>query len=225
MAFDIHKFQFPNESDHYRRARNELLEEEIALRAQIEKVASLRRQLPPGGLVEHYEFDVAFPCEKEKLSLLELFEPGKDTLLAYNYMFAPDAATPCPLCTSFIDGFNGLWPHVAEHVNVAVIAKSSPAKLIKLRQDRSWDNVRLVSSHDNSFQRDYAGETVDGNQMPMMNVFIRNGSEVRHFWGSEMLFAPSDWDSRHIDMQWPLWHFFDITPEGRGGQRYPKLTY
>ena len=225
MAFDIHSFQFPNESAAYRQARNTLLEEEVALRAQIEKVASLRRQLPMGGLVGEYEFDEAAASPQSKVSLLELFEPGKNTLIAYNYMFAPDADAPCPLCTSFIDGFNGLWPHVAEHVSVAVIAKSPAEKLEKLRQQRGWDNIRLLSSYHNSFQRDYAGENATGNQMPMMNVFVRENNDVRHFWGSEMLFSPSDWDSRHIDMQWPLWHFFDITPEGRGGQRYPKLSY
>ncbi|MGR8948115.1 MAG: DUF899 family protein [Gammaproteobacteria bacterium] len=225
MAFNIHQFQFPNESEQYRQARNELLEAEIALRAQIEKVAAMRRELPPGGLTENYEFSVASANEEPKIKLLDLFSPSHNTLIAYNYMFAPDADDPCPLCTSFVDGLNGLWPHIAEHVSLAVIAKSPTDKLKTLRRERGWHNVQLLSSFDNSFQRDYAGETATGQQMPMMNVFIKANDQVRHFWGSEMLFAPSDWDSRHIDMQWPLWHFFDITPEGRGAQRYPKLAY
>ena len=42
---------FPNESAAYRAARNALLAEEIELRRHIERVAALRRRLPPGGEV------------------------------------------------------------------------------------------------------------------------------------------------------------------------------
>jgi predicted dithiol-disulfide oxidoreductase (DUF899 family) len=43
------KAHFPNESPEYRSARNALLAEEIELRRQMERVASRRRALPPGG--------------------------------------------------------------------------------------------------------------------------------------------------------------------------------
>ena len=43
------KAHFPNESPEYRRPRNALLAEEIELRRHIERVAALRRALPPGG--------------------------------------------------------------------------------------------------------------------------------------------------------------------------------
>ena len=45
------KAHFPNESAEYRRARQNLLVEEIELRRHIERVAELRRALPPGGEV------------------------------------------------------------------------------------------------------------------------------------------------------------------------------
>ena len=49
---------YPNESAEYRAARNALLNDEIALRAQIEAVAAKRRALPPGGNVpEDYVFE------------------------------------------------------------------------------------------------------------------------------------------------------------------------
>ena len=49
---------YPNESAEYRKARNALLQAEIALRAQIEAVAVQRRQLPPGGAVpQDYVFE------------------------------------------------------------------------------------------------------------------------------------------------------------------------
>ena len=49
---------FPNESSEYRQARDALLQQEIALRRQMEAVAASRRALPPGGNVpEDYVFD------------------------------------------------------------------------------------------------------------------------------------------------------------------------
>src|SRR3954469_14166387 len=49
---------FPNESAEYRRARQALLAEEIELRRHIERVAELRRALPPGGEVtKEYLFE------------------------------------------------------------------------------------------------------------------------------------------------------------------------
>ena len=31
-----------------------------------------------------------------------------------------------------------------------------------------------------------------------------------------MFFAESQWHPRHNDLLWPLWAYFDLTPEGRG---------
>ena len=52
--------RFPGESTAYRAARDRLLEQEIELRRATEKVAALRRALPPGGVVpEDYVFQAA----------------------------------------------------------------------------------------------------------------------------------------------------------------------
>ena len=32
-------------------------------------------------------------------------------------------------------------------------------------------------------------------------------------------------DGRHVDSFWPLWNLFDLTPEGRGTNWYPRLRY
>jgi predicted dithiol-disulfide oxidoreductase (DUF899 family) len=63
--------------------------------------------------------------------------------------------------------------------------------------------------------------------MPMMNVFRRDGDTIRHFWGSELLYAPSEpgQDPRHGDTLEPLWNLFDLMPEGRGTDWYPELGY
>jgi predicted dithiol-disulfide oxidoreductase (DUF899 family) len=43
---------FRNETPQYRAARDRLLQAELELRKQTEKVAALRRKLPPGGGVK-----------------------------------------------------------------------------------------------------------------------------------------------------------------------------
>jgi predicted dithiol-disulfide oxidoreductase (DUF899 family) len=54
---DTNKLHFPNESQEYRSARNQLLAEEIELRRHLERVASQRRALPTGGAVpKNFEF-------------------------------------------------------------------------------------------------------------------------------------------------------------------------
>src|ERR1044071_1425491 len=54
----FHAVQFPNESKSYRAARNRLLEAEIGLRREVERVAALRRKLPLGGEIPvDYEFE------------------------------------------------------------------------------------------------------------------------------------------------------------------------
>ncbi len=62
---------------------------------------------------------------------------------------------------------------------------------------------------------------------PMLNVFRKDGNTVRHFWGSELVFAPSDPGQHHrgLDTADPLWALLDCTPEGRGEEFFPKVAY
>src|SRR5258705_2404524 len=69
--------RYPNESTEYRAARNALLNDEIALRAQIEAVAAKRRALPQGGEVpEDYVFArIGKNTTPERVKMSELFDP------------------------------------------------------------------------------------------------------------------------------------------------------
>src|SRR5258708_4018602 len=114
----LHTVRFPEESDSYRTARNELLLAEVALRKQIEAVAALRRKLPLGGAVKQdYVFeegatDLDDSTATKSVRISELFEPGKDALLIYSFMYGPEMASACTSCTSILDGLNGSAPHV-----------------------------------------------------------------------------------------------------------------
>ncbi len=222
---------FPGESAKYREARNRLLDQEAELRRVTEAVAVARRNLPPGGVVPRdYVFQGAgldgLPID---VKLSELFTPGKDSLVIYNMMFprAVDEDLPCPSCTQFLDSFDGAAEHAAQRINLAVVAKTALPRLLAHAQQRGWRRLQLLSSAANTYNLDYHGETADGAQMPMMNVFRRDGETIRHFWGSELLYAPSEpgQDPRHGDTLEPLWNLFDLMPEGRGTDWYPELSY
>jgi predicted dithiol-disulfide oxidoreductase (DUF899 family) len=167
--------------------------------------------------------------------LSELFAPGKDSLVIYSMMFpryrgddrpGPRAGQtallkleegPCPSCTALLDQLDGAAEHAGQRINFAIVAKAPLPRLLAFAEERGWRRLRLLSSAGSSFNRDYLAETADGDQMPMLNVFHRDGDTVRHFWGSELLYAPTDagQDPRHVNDLEPLWNFFDLTPEGR----------
>jgi predicted dithiol-disulfide oxidoreductase (DUF899 family) len=226
--------RFPGESAAYREARNDLLKAELELKRQTEQVAVMRRRLPEGGRVpEDYAFDegaadLADATTVRSVRLSELFG-DKPTLVLYSFMYGPNMKVPCPMCTSFLDGLNGQAHHIRQAAALAVTAKSPIARLRDFARGRAWNRLRLVSSAGSTYQRDYHGEGEDGDQWPMMNVFVKKGGGIHHFWGSEMLYASDrkkdGMDSRHIDIMWPLWNVLDLTPEGRGSTWYPTLAY
>jgi predicted dithiol-disulfide oxidoreductase (DUF899 family) len=225
--------RFPDESKAYRSARSKLLKAEIDLRRRVEQVAALRRKLPLGGQVpEDYVFeeggqDPADVTTVRKVRLSQLFQRGQDTLILYSYMYGPKMKQPCPMCTAMLDGLDGQAPHVSQRASFAVVARSPIGRIRELGHGRGWRNLRLLSSAGNDYHPSYHGEDEDGGQLPMMNVFVRRGGKTKHFWGSELLFAPSEkgMDSRHVDQFWPMWHLLDLTPGGRGRAFYPALEY
>ena len=222
---------FPGESAQYRAARDRLLDQEAELRRVTEAVAAARRDLPPGGVIpQDYVFAGAgADGQPVDTRMSELFAPGKDALVIYNMMFprALDEDLPCPSCTQFLDSFDGVAEHAGQRVNLAVVVKADLPRLVAHAKRRGWRRLRLLSSATNSYNRDYHGEAADGSQLPMTNVFRRDGGTIRHFWGSELLYAPAEpgQDPRQGDTIDPLWNLFDLTPVGRGTDWYPDFSY
>ncbi len=225
---ELHTKHFPNESLEYRDARNTLLEEEIALRRHIERVAQMRRELPLGGKVnEDYTFEEVVNGEKRETKLSELFNAGKPSLIIYSMMYHPNDELPCPSCNSIVDGIDGSTPHIRERINFVVVTKAPIEKTLMWAAGRAWHNVRLLSSFANSYNRDYYGENEKGNQTPILNVFSKTPDGIFHTYATELLFAPADpgQHMRHVDAIWPVWSMLDYTREGRGAGWSPKLKY
>ena len=235
----LHHLSFPNESAEYRSARNALLEKEMELRRQIERVAQERRKLPPGGEVPE---DYRFVGESGPVRMSELFADGKDTLAIYSFMYGPERERPCPGCTHFLDALDGEVTHIDQRLNFYVVAKSPIARVLAFARERGWTGLHLLSTDGNTYDRDYFGDSLaltpetrrqqefkDGEEwdMPMMNIFHRDGAgRIRHRWGSEMLYVPPEpgQDYRQNDLLDPLWNMLDLTPEGRGDFQ-PRLDY
>jgi predicted dithiol-disulfide oxidoreductase (DUF899 family) len=232
-ALRSHAMRFPGETTRYRAARNRLLEAERDLRRRVEKVAVLRRKLPLGGQIpEDYVFeegatDLADTGSVHSVKLSDLFRDGLDALMVYSFMFGPDVKQACPMCTSFIDSLNGAAPHFEQRANLAVVAKSPIGRIRDFARERGWNHLRLLSSARNTYNRDYHGESPDGGQMPSLNVFVRRSGKIHHSYNTELVFLPGDrgQNQRHNDMAWPLWNLLDFTPEGRGADWFPKLSY
>src|ERR1700722_4114551 len=151
---------YPNESAEYRAARNELLEEEMALRAQMEAVAAKRRALPPGGEVpQDYVFErIGKDAMPEKVKLADLFGPH-DTLILYSFMYGPDRKLPCPGCTHLLDQLDGAARHIGQRAAMHIVAKSPIARLAAWTHERGWDHLSLISTAGNSYDADYFGDT------------------------------------------------------------------
>ena len=237
----------PGDSQEYRAARDRLLAQEIELRRAMEAVAAARRELPPGGPVKQdYAFDGAgADGAPATVRLSELFSAGKDSLLLYSFMFPRDpgdqtpgpregetarlplAEGPCPTCSALLDQLEGAAEHVSQHVNLAVVAKAPLPRVLAFARERGWRRLRFLSSAGNSYNADYFAQTPEGTQRPMLTVFHRDGDAIRHFWSSELFYAPVDpgQEPRHVGTLEPLWNLFDLTPEGRPVDWVEQLSY
>jgi predicted dithiol-disulfide oxidoreductase (DUF899 family) len=212
---------FPNESDEYRQARNALLAEEIELRRHIERVAALRRALPPGGEVPE---DYDFVGEDGAVRFADLFG-DKHTLVIYSAMFGPKRERPCPVCTSLLSAWDGTAKNARERVALAVVARSPIERLVEYKKERGWQHLRLYSDLKGDYTRSYV--SAEDGDVPALNVFTRRDGRIRHFWSGEMGGETADpgQDPRGAPDIDPLWTLLDCTPEGRGADWYPKLEY
>lgn len=213
--------QLPGESIQYRSARNRLLQAEIAMKDQRERVAQMRRELPMGRVVAtDYVFregpadlnDEAAANVRD-IRLSELFADGKDSLIVDHLMWAAGDKLPCPMCNMWADGYDAVAQHIGNKVNFVLVAKVEIARLRDWARRRGWDKIRLLSSHDNTFNRDFLVED-DKGQRPGVSVFRRQpDGRIYHFYTTEAALGPGH--HRGIDLFSPVWNLLDLLPEGR----------
>ena len=219
-----------NESAEYLAKREELRLAETELMKQRERVAEMRRQLPQGPVVKDYEFEEgprdlrADDSATNTTRLSELFTKPDRSLVIYHLMYGKRNSKACPMCTAWIDGVNGIAHHLAQRLDFAVVAAADVPTLRTFARERGWDKLRLLSAAKNTFKFDFGSENPDGGQDSTISVFTRDGSgAVRHFYTAHPWLSP-EIRERGIDLLAPIWHFLDLTPEGRGNW-YTSLSY
>jgi predicted dithiol-disulfide oxidoreductase (DUF899 family) len=220
----------PNESPEYLAKREEVRLAEIELLNAREKVAELRRALPQGATIQDYEFlegptsldDGNAPATKVRLS--ELFTSPDRSLVIYHFMYGKKQTEPCPMCTAWIDSFNGIAHHLAQNVDLAIVAAADLPTLRAHARKRGWDNLRLLSAGDSTFKYDLGSEDAAGGQDSTISVFTRDtDGTVRHFYSGHPRLAENV-EERGIDELNPIWNVLDLTPQGRG-EFYASLDY
>ena len=231
MIDDIYRqTNLPNESDEYLAKREELRHAEIELLKQREKVAALRRSLPPGAPIQDYEFlegptsldQGDEPVTKTRLS--ELFTAPDRSLVVYHFMFGKKQTTPCPMCTAWIDSCNGIAHHLAQNLDLAIVAAAELPELRAFARERGWTKLRLLSAGESTFKYDLGSEDREGQQDSTISVFTRDqDGTLRHFYSGHPWLA-DDIKERGIDELNPIWNFMDLTPQGRG-EFYSSLEY
>jgi predicted dithiol-disulfide oxidoreductase (DUF899 family) len=200
-------------------SREELRKAELELMRQRERVAEMRRSLPLEPVSDH-EFEDA----KGSVRLSELFTHPSDTLILYHFMYGKKQSDPCPMCTMWIDGYNGIAHHVRQRAAFVVLAAAPIGDLQNWAKVRGWDNLRLVSAADSTFKRDFGSEADDGEQIEMVSVFKKQpDGTIAHVYSSGAELGPGQRE-RGIDLLSPVWNLFDLTPEGRGDW-YPSFEY
>lgn len=214
------KAHLPNESVEYRKARNTLLAEEIELRRAIERVAAQRRALPSGGEIPK-DFD--FAGENRPVHLSELFG-DKDTLLVYSMMYGPQRKGPCPMCTSFLNSWNGTSMNLRQRVAVVVTARSPIERLVEYKAQRGYTNLPFVSDSSGEYTRTYVN--ADDADVPGFSVFTKRDGKIFHFYSGELSGEMADpgQDPRGAPDADPLWLMLDMTPAGRGTTWYPQIV-
>src|SRR6266545_1999956 len=220
----------PNESPEYLAKREELRLAEIELLNTRERVAALRRALPKGATIQDYQFiegptsldDGDAPTKNVRLG--ELFTAPDRSLVIYHFMYGKKQAVPCPMCTAWIDSFNGVAHHLAQNVDLAIVAAADPSTLRAHARKRGWDKLRLLSAGDSTFKYDLGSEDGEGHQDSTISVFTRDSDgTLRHFYSGHPWLA-DDLKERGIDELNPIWNVMDLTPQGRGSW-YASLEY
>src|SRR5712672_3205321 len=219
-----------NESSDYLAKREELRLAEIELMRQRERVAAMRRNLPQGAPIQDYEFEEgprdldAGDAPARSVRLSELFTKPNRSLIIYHFMYGKRQTKACPMCTAWLDGANGVDHHLAQNIDLAVVAAADLPTLRAPARSRGCDKLRLLSAGNSTFKYDLGSEDREGHQDSTISVFTRGADgSLRHFYSAHPWMAP-DIRERGIDLLAPIWHFMDLTPQGRGNW-YAKLDY
>jgi predicted dithiol-disulfide oxidoreductase (DUF899 family) len=131
-------------------ARQQLLVSEKEHTRRGEELARQRRELPWLPVEKEYRFTT----ENGPKTLAELFD-GRSQLVVYHFMFGPDYAAGCPVCSSIADSFNGVLSQLsARDVTMICISRAPLEQLLAYRERMGW-SFTWASSYESDFNYDF----------------------------------------------------------------------
>jgi predicted dithiol-disulfide oxidoreductase (DUF899 family) len=215
---------FPGESEAYASARQKLLAEEIEFRRHMTRLSEQRRALPPGPVIQtNYRFKQA---DGSEVGLRELF--GRhNTLISYFWMFGSQRERPCPMCTNWLGAVNGNAPDIEQRAALKIMGRSPVERQRGFAAERGWQHLDFVQTVGDAYAKDLGILDANGSEGAAIVVYQRDGDQVRLFYAAEMPLEAADpgQDPRTAPDIASLWSVLDLTPEGRGKDWYPKLSY
>jgi predicted dithiol-disulfide oxidoreductase (DUF899 family) len=136
--------------EEWQAARDELLAAEKELTRRGDELAEQRRALPWVPVEKEYELETA----DGKKSLADLFD-GRSQLFIYHFMFGPSYKAGCPTCSSMVDGFDGLLPHLhARDVTMLLVSRARLETLLAYKERLGW-SIPWASSANSDFNFDF----------------------------------------------------------------------
>jgi predicted dithiol-disulfide oxidoreductase (DUF899 family) len=152
--------------------------------------------------------DYVLATAEGPVRLSELFG-RRDDLIAIHNMGAS-----CAYCTLWADGFNGLYPHLADRAAFVVASPDPPEAQRKFAASRGW-RFPMVSHQDTTLAGDMGYRSEKGGWLPGVSVFRRSGRR---------LLRVCDAPLHPGDDYCALWHLFDLL-EGGPGDWQPRFKY
>jgi predicted dithiol-disulfide oxidoreductase (DUF899 family) len=218
---DLPKIVSPNE---WLTARKELLEEEKEVTLRQDALSARRRELPMVELDKDYVFE----GPAGKTSLLDVFE-GRQQLIVYHFMFAPDDNEGHNSCSLLVDNISHEEHLHALDTTIALISRAPLSKLTPFKDRMGWTipwyssfgsdfNYDLHVTNDESIApveynyKDKAALIEKGTpwyisgEWQGLSVFLRDGEKVYHTYSAY---------ERGIDALVNTYTYLDLTPLGR----------
>jgi predicted dithiol-disulfide oxidoreductase (DUF899 family) len=181
------------------------------------KIAGYRREIAALRTKMRKTLAAATP---ETVADYEFASPGGPTTLSALFgdkrelFVIHNMGASCSHCTLWADGFNGVYPHLADRAAFAVSSPDAPEAQKRFAAGRGW-RFPMVSHAGTSFAADMGYRTKDGGCLPGVSVFQRKRKAILRV--SDTGFSPSD------DFC-AVWHFLDLLPGGADGW-HPRFSY
>ena len=176
---------------------------EASLVRQQEKLAALKRRQPREPVA-----DYALATTRGPVKLSALFSGKRDLIVIHNM------GRQCRYCTMWADGFNGLYPHLADRAAFVVISPDSPAVQKKFAASRGW-RFPMASGQGSTFIHDMGFLPKPDEPWPGVSTFQRVRGRI--FRVAKAPFGPFD----QFCATWPL---FALLAAGVDGWE-PKYRY